>query len=202
MSESQMLDLIKVFLVDQAVRPSSDHGRAWEDFFRIYDPVIRAVVGKYHLRRHDVEDVVQEVWKILVRELPKLSYDPARGPLRKWIATVAHHTAIKQARRFSRQRIESLTPEFADVLTVPEPDPVTLSERSLHREQVRTILAVPIPGLPEVSHRIIYMRWIEERSVPEIAVLIGISEDQIWPRLRRGLAKLRVQCCRSGVGPP
>lgn len=202
MSELQMLDLIKVFLVDQAVRPSSEHAGAWEDFFRIYDPVIRAVVTKYHLRRHDVEDTVQEVWKVLVRELPRLCYDPARGPLRKWVATVAHHTALRQARRLSRQRIEALTSEYADALTDPEPDPVTLSERSFHREQVRTILAVPIPGLPEVSHRIIYLRWIEERSVSEIAFLIGIPEDQVWPRLRRGLAKLRVQCCRSGLEPP
>ncbi len=202
MSESQMLDLIKVFLVEKGMRPSSDRATAWDSFFRTHDPIIRAAVGKYHRRRNDVDDVVQEVWKVLIRKLPKLCYDPVRGSLRKWVATVARHTALRQARWLSRHRVEALTPEFADVLPDPEPDPVTLSERRLHREQVRAILAVPIAGLPEVSHRIIRLRWIEERSVSEIAVLLGISEDQVWPRLRRGLAKLRIQCCKNRVEPP
>ena len=93
MSESQMLDLIKAFLAGRVTRPLSDQATAWEDFFRIHDPIIRAVVAKYHMRRHDLDDVTQEVWKVLIRELPKLRFDPVRGSLRNWVATVARHTA-------------------------------------------------------------------------------------------------------------
>jgi RNA polymerase sigma factor (sigma-70 family) len=192
MSESQELILIKAFLTERGGRPSSDQATAWEDFLLTHEPTVRAVVRDRPDCRHDVEDVVQEIWKVLIQQLPKLQYDPGRGTLRGWVIAVARREAARQARRLSRSRIEALTPELAAVLPDRDADPVTLSERKRVQEEVRAILAELNARLPELTNRIIVLHWFEERTVPDIAAELGLSVYRVSRRLREARQAIRV----------
>jgi DNA-directed RNA polymerase specialized sigma24 family protein len=61
---------------------------AWGVFWRRYRPLVRRAVRRscrFALSRHDLDDLVQEVWGAVVRQLPRLSIDPARGNLASWL---------------------------------------------------------------------------------------------------------------------
>ena len=45
------------------------------------------------------EDIGQDVWLILLRRLPGFAFDPARGTLRGWVASIASHEAWRRVRK-------------------------------------------------------------------------------------------------------
>jgi RNA polymerase sigma factor (sigma-70 family) len=133
MSDTLELDRVKVYLTERSRQAPFDQEIAWENFFLKYDPMIRTAVTKYDGRRTDFDDIVQEVWKTLIQELPKLHYEPARGPLRSWVTAVARHTAIRQIRRLSSARSRTLAPALAAALHDPTADQSELIDRIWQR---------------------------------------------------------------------
>jgi len=200
MSDLERRNRIKSLPVAPPGSASCDGTAAWDDFVRTHDPMIRAVVRKYAASSADCDDLSQEVWEALARELPGFNLDPARGTLRGWVATVAHRIASREARRMSRHPTESLTAELTALLLDPSPEPANVLERGLDQAQVRAILADPGSRIPEVSQWIIVMHCIEDRSVPQIAAELRLSEHCVEMRLNRALKKLRDLLRRRGFG--
>ena len=61
---------------------------AWGVFYRRYRPLVRRAVRRscrFAPSGHDLDNLVQEVWGAVVRQLPRLSIDPARGNLASWL---------------------------------------------------------------------------------------------------------------------
>jgi len=163
---------------------------AWEAFFLEHDPMIRQLVSRYTGRRAEYDDVYQEVWMSLARELSSFQYDPGRGTLPAWLATVAHHAAGEAAGSMSRGRTEGLTPELAGELLDPGLDPAVTAERVLDRENLRATINELGTLMPELSHRIAVMRWIEERDLSEIAAEVRLPKHAVMMRLGRATKKL------------
>jgi RNA polymerase sigma-70 factor (ECF subfamily) len=75
-------------------------GRRWEEFDRVYSPVIRAWVNKYQIREAETQDVTQLVFMKLIAALPR--YDSDRGPFRGWLFRVVQNEALSYLRRRAR----------------------------------------------------------------------------------------------------
>ena len=56
------------------------------------------------------EDITQEVF-LVFWERP-LAYDPGRGTLRAWLATIAHRRAVDHVRVEERRRVSMLGPRL------------------------------------------------------------------------------------------
>jgi RNA polymerase sigma factor (sigma-70 family) len=191
MSELEELVLIQLFLAARRGSPTAEQVTAWEGFFQNHESCVWNVIKDCTAIRGDDEDLFQEVWRVLVLKLPKLQYDPNRGPLRAWVIVVARRAARREARRLSRMRVDALTPELAEVLLDPGIDPITRCEQEQERQWVRSILETLGATLSESSHRITVLHWIDGQSMPEIASATGLSEDRVRMRLQRALKKLR-----------
>jgi len=176
----------------------SDETTACERFFRTHDPMIQDVVKKYASHRAGFDDLIQEVRRILVRDLPDFHDDPARGSVRGWVATVAHHAAAREAHRLSRHPAEDLTPELAEALLDPGPGPATLLERGQDLQQLEAFVFDLGEGLSTLNRRIIVMHWNERRSVLAIAAEVKLSEHAVEARLRRARVKLKDKLHRAG----
>jgi RNA polymerase sigma factor (sigma-70 family) len=192
MTDREELDLIKSFLGVRDGDRSPEEQKAWGDFFLVHEGVIQNLIKHCAHWRADEDDIFQEVWLALIRKLQKLKYDPKRGPLRAWVIVVARNAATKAARRLRRNGADALAPELAAVLLDPGPDPVTQLEQEQERQWVRSILATLGAKLSDLSHQVMVLYWIEERSMPEIAAALSLSEDRVRMRLQRALKKLRV----------
>ena len=187
MSDLETLGRIQAFLAAPAARrrPSTVEIVAWEDFFQIHDPLIRSAVKRRDMSSSDVDDLVQDIWAILIRRLPKLDLDPERGTLHGWVTSVARHHASRYHRRHMRRRHESLTPELATTLFDRAVSPMALMEREQQRALVNVAIADLVDGMPEFKRQVIVAYWVEEQTISAIVLTLGASAEHVWSTIRR-----------------
>jgi RNA polymerase sigma factor (sigma-70 family) len=58
---------------------------AWEDFVRIYTPLVFGFCRGRGLQEADAADVSQEAMKAVAGAIGRFDYDPARGTFRSWL---------------------------------------------------------------------------------------------------------------------
>src|SRR5688500_20161873 len=64
---------------------------AWQEFSRLYGPVVYGFARKRGLQDADAADLMQEVLRSVARNAEKMEYDPARGTFRGWLYTVTRN---------------------------------------------------------------------------------------------------------------
>src|SRR5260370_37897418 len=73
---------------------------AWERFVQLYTPLLRAWAHRLGLRDGDCDDLVQDVFAVLVRKLPEFEYRPDQR-FRGWLWTVLLNKYREQRRRLA-----------------------------------------------------------------------------------------------------
>jgi RNA polymerase sigma factor (sigma-70 family) len=66
-------------------------GTSWQRLVELYTPLLRSWLQRNGVPDADAEDLLQEVFAVLVRKLPDFDYDPARGSFRSWLRTILAH---------------------------------------------------------------------------------------------------------------
>src|SRR5947207_11303289 len=64
---------------------------AWQQFVRLYAPVIYGFARNRGLQDADAADLMQEVLRSVSGAAQRLEYDPARGSFRGWLFTVTRN---------------------------------------------------------------------------------------------------------------
>jgi RNA polymerase sigma-70 factor (ECF subfamily) len=72
-------------LLEQLRQPAQSG--AWEQFVKLYTPLLLHWARGLGLRQEDAEDLVQDVFLVLVRKLPQFHYDRDKS-FRAWLRTV------------------------------------------------------------------------------------------------------------------
>lgn len=99
--------------------------RAWDRFYRQYDPLVRQMVAVSCRRiacTADHEDFVQEVWAEIVAKLPGLTYRPERGRLSSWLAVLTRRKVGRLARRLACSCARHLNTIETSEASLPSPD--------------------------------------------------------------------------------
>jgi len=64
---------------------------AWREFVQIYGPVVYRFARNRGLQDADAADLMQDVLRSVVRNAPRMEYDPRRGTFRGWLYTVTRN---------------------------------------------------------------------------------------------------------------
>lgn len=140
------------------------------------------------------EEVVQDVFLRLWREPEK--YDPARGELRRWLLTVAHHAAVDGLRgRRGTARTRDAGPEPLEAMTQGGEDPDESVWRNMRAEWVRAAVS----ELPDTQREVIELVYFEGWSQSEVAENTGQPLGTVKSRLRLGMRKMRDSLARIGA---
>ena len=135
---------------------------------------LRALVGDA------AEDVQQEVWLTVYRRLPSLSNPRA---FRTWLFQTTRHRAVDYLR--SRKRERELF-EYADVeaehIAVRDEEPIDLG---------RTSVAAAFDRLAPLHREVLRLRYEEELSYAEIALVLGCATGTIRSRLHNAKRNLQ-----------
>src|SRR3954463_2471431 len=91
-------------LLDRLRRPADQE--AWDRFVHLYTPLLFYWARRTGLQESDAADLVQDVFKILLRKLPEFTYDQ-QGSFRGWLRTIL----LNQWRSEARRRVERSLPE-------------------------------------------------------------------------------------------
>jgi len=134
------------------------------------------IVGDHHI----AEDIVSETYLRMLEHIGGYTY---RGvPLRSWIYRIAHNLAVNAVARERRRTVE-LTVDYA---APPHDDPAHALGAHLEREDLRSALT----ELTDEQQQVVLLRFVEERSLGEVALLLAKSEGAVKQLQHRALRTL------------
>ncbi|MGE0796101.1 MAG: RNA polymerase sigma factor [Acidimicrobiia bacterium] len=131
--------------------------------------------------RNAAEDLVQEAFIRLARSADRIrDRDKAAAYLRSIV--------LNLARDHNRRGLVSLRHQ----LPLLEPSAAAADEDLELREDQREVLDA-LRELPRQQRNCVALRHLEERSVAEVAGVLGISENSVKTHLKRGMAALALR---------
>lgn len=126
----------------------------------------------------EVEDILQEVWKAAVEQLPQFR---GESSLATWLSGIArnkiadyHRAAAVRARDLRRDHIRSEA-------VPPEPS----------REEYRESVLDRVRVLPEADRDLIVAVFLDELSLSEVAERMDLSLEAVRSRYKRAIRRLR-----------
>ncbi len=125
-TEQELLDQTQACLEYRSLGhdPPPSLAAAWDRFYEVYAPRLRAELARWYLTTAEREDCLQEVWMSIIAHLRGFRRDQCRGCLSTWLTTVARNKAMDTLRR-RRRRAECLIGGGEDALPDTSPDPAT-----------------------------------------------------------------------------
>lgn len=167
------------------------HGQDQAALGALYDRYSRLVYSvALHILQDQgqAEETTQEVFLNIWRRAG--SYQPGRGKVSTWIASVAHHRAIDVVRKRQRDgaALQQIAVEPFDVPSGAE-EPDALAERSWERERIRSALG----ALPEEQRQVLLLAYFRGLTHVEISSALGQPLGTVKTRIRLAVQKLRQQ---------
>jgi RNA polymerase sigma-70 factor (ECF subfamily) len=171
-----MPDADERLLVEAAQRDPSRFAELYERHFeRVYAYVVHRVRD-----RDAAEDVTSEVFHKALAGLRQYQWRGA--PFGAWLIRIASNAVVDRSRRTAREAIDSdRLPESASA----EPD-TTHVDRWAHVFRL-------VEQLPADQRTVIVERYVEERSIREVAARLRKSEGAIKQLQLRALQTLRTR---------
>ncbi|MGH9557498.1 MAG: RNA polymerase sigma factor [Terriglobales bacterium] len=140
-----------------------------ENFARVYAYVARRVEN-----RAAAEDVTSEVFHHALANLERFEW---RGvPFAAWLLRIAHNLMADRWQRAGRESSE------------PAPD---VGDDTWKEVEQRALLFQLVDRLPDDQRRVIYLRFVTQKSIAEIARELGRTEGAVKQLQFRALENLR-----------
>jgi RNA polymerase sigma-70 factor (ECF subfamily) len=150
----------------------------------------------------EAEDAVQEAYVLAYRAMDRFRGD---AKLSTWLIRIAVNVAIRRARKLHRSaEVIDLVGDPADLRGTGENTEVDMRERSPEqqessalRAETRRLIEDKINRLPDAFRTVFVLRAVEEMSVEETAVCLGIPEATVRTRYFRAKGLLREALARE-----
>ncbi|MCE9534048.1 MAG: sigma-70 family RNA polymerase sigma factor [Planctomycetes bacterium] len=164
-------------------QPDAD---SWCRFVELYTPLLYQFSVKLGLTKPRAEDLVQEVFAILVRELPRFEYDPSRS-FRAWLWTIFRNKSHEFRRRFDPLAGANPAPQ-----TLIDPNPISdLEEAEFNRYLVHRAMQIMKAEFAETTWRACLACVVEEQAPEDVAEELGITKEAVYQAKSRVLRRLR-----------
>jgi len=101
-TSSNLLDSVRRHLARSMTKSGVDEvgdKLAWDSFYQRYQEILTRFARKLSFQADQIEDLLQDVWFEVIRQLPRFEYDRARGGFRRWLYIIVRRRAIDYARR-------------------------------------------------------------------------------------------------------
>jgi RNA polymerase sigma factor (sigma-70 family) len=180
-------------VVALVTRASGGDQDAWYEIIDRYASLVYTICARYRLSNHDIEDVGQNVWLLLVEQLGKLR-EPAALP--GWLATTTARECLRVVT--AANKAERLGTGVDD--SVIFVDERAIDEEILVAEQ-NVALRAAFAELPPRCQRLLSMLIGDPpRSYAEIHAELNIPVGSIGPQRARCLDRLRRSSALAAFG--
>ncbi len=150
-----------------------------------YQRLVLHVVGRVVQRQDDVEDICQEVFIKVYKQLKQFR---GESRLSTWIATIAYNTSISFVRKQLRRGEQSYDEKPA--LIAFERD-TALNQKVVEKEEAKKYLMLMIESLPVNYRTVLTLYHLEEFSYKEIEQITKMPEGTIKSYLSRARKLLK-----------
>lgn len=155
-------------------------------FVTVYGALAQSVRGwtrRFFKSPFEQEEAVQEIWLTAHRMAP--AYDPAKGPLRPWLRTLASNRCKELLRARGRRIPEGM--ELSEALDVKDETPGPEDHEKARR--VREAVSRFAATLPEDEAKVLQLGLADELSLDEVAEALGTNVRRCKYLKKKLLAK-------------
>jgi RNA polymerase sigma-70 factor (ECF subfamily) len=135
------------------------------------------------------EDVISEVFLDVWRQASRFE---GRSAVSTWLIAIARFKALSSLRK---RREEGLDEETMEAIEEPSDNPALAIEKLDKGEKLRQCLA----ALTREHREVIDLVYYHEKSVEEVAQIIGIPENTVKTRMFYARKKLGELCRMAGI---
>ena len=186
MSESSESERLKILLARATEGDRRAYGRIFRLCYKdIYDYVIRRV-GNHT----DAEDITMQVFAQGLKAIG--SYEDRGHSVKAWLYRIAHNAVVDH---FRGQRPSVDLDGAAEI-----PDEIDVERRAIDREEIRGLYG-QIVRLPTAQTEVLMLRFIEDRSVAETAIILEKKEVTVRALQFKGIKNLRQRLEASEARP-
>ena len=158
---------------------------ALEAFVRRHERWVRGVVFGIAGRNDLADDVIQQVWTAVWRQIGTLR-DPTAW--RAWLYGLVRRATIDAGRRWRRRRRNEVTVEPEVLTRAPS---TTQPDQGLIADERHRRLLEAIRSLPSIYREPFVLKHLEGWSYAEIGSVLGLPVDTVETRLVRARRLLR-----------
>ncbi len=150
---------------------------AYRELVESYGPRLNYYLRKLMAQPEKADDVAQEVWLDVLRQLPRL-HD--LGAFRTWLYRIAHGKAMLEFRRNGRSPTTTI-----DFEQIAGRDEVTFSQEDVAR------IHLALDHLEPMYREVLVLRFLEDLSYEEISQIADCPVGTVRSRLHYAKEHLR-----------
>jgi RNA polymerase sigma-70 factor (ECF subfamily) len=172
-------------------RPDND---SWQRLIGLYTPLLHGCLRRYGLQSSDMEDLVQDVLTVVVRELPQFQHNQRPGAFRRWLRTILVHRLRNFWRARQGRPLASGDRDLAqmlDQLQDPDSGLSRLWDEEHDRHVIQRLLAAIEPDFTASSWQAFRRVALEGKDEETVAAELGLSLHAVFVAKSRVLCRLR-----------
>jgi len=106
------MELVTRETLIRRIRDGSDRA-AWDEFCRLYQPLVRTYIRRFHVQDQDADDLVQDIFAGLQTHMARFELDHSRGKFRGWLRSFTDNRVRDwlRANRREKQRVARIAPD-------------------------------------------------------------------------------------------
>jgi RNA polymerase sigma-70 factor (ECF subfamily) len=162
---------------------------AFDELVGHYESTVHRVLGQLNVPTGDVEDLTQEVFLRIFRNIERFR---GQSSFYTWLYRITVNVFFDHNKKRKRAdvRLTRLQNALVDVSN-HRPDALGDPFYATYESLTRETFAHAIDGLPEAFRSVVAMREVDDLSYEEIALQTGISIGTVRSRLSRARARLK-----------
>ncbi|MFK7768218.1 MAG: RNA polymerase sigma factor [Mariniblastus sp.] len=160
---------------------------AWSKFAHLYTPLITQWVADLGIQNPERNDVVQEVFVVLLGKISSFQYD-AQKSFRGWLRTIT----INKSRDFLRKkkRVTELK-LFAQIEAAQQSDVDLLTQKEYRDHLAQSALKLMKRHFSETTWQACWEHVAKGRKAKDVAEELGISVNAVYLARGRVLQRLK-----------
>jgi RNA polymerase sigma-70 factor (ECF subfamily) len=164
--------------------------KEWDRLFELYAPLLFYWTRRSGISGADAEDVVQEVWIVLVKTLPTFAYDRTRG-FRKWLRTVTLNKSRDHLRRTAKELRANVGGDLSEVEGPADAEPFW--EVEYRQYLVRRLLDLMRSEFQTTTWQACWKCTVEGKTALEAASELDLTPGAVRAAKFRVLSALRTE---------
>ncbi len=162
---------------------------AWARLTQLYSPLIRATLGRHLPQSTDIDDLAQDVFRVVIEKLPEFRHSGRPGAFRAWLRGIC----VNRVRMFWRTRQATIPDPEAVLQQLKDPDsPLSRQWDREHDEFVfRTALDLIKKEFKPATWQA-FRRLVLDNAEPDVvAAELGLTVNAVFIAKSRVLRRLR-----------